>query len=382
MLFTLEALHARHGDALLLHYGPPDSSRLVVIDGGPAGVYATSLRPRLRELAAARGGDGPLDVDLLMVSHIDDDHIRGVLDLTGELAEQLDNREPLSFAIRRLWLNSFDDIIGNQSAELFTALDATLRRGGAVPSGLQVSGSSQAVAASVDQGRALRRLAARLTIPFNRPFQGLVARAETGAQTVELPDDLALTILAPSLDRAARLQREWDAVLKRRDLGRDEALAQAAAHLDQSVFNLSSLVVLARLGDGTMLLTGDARGDDIMEGLEAAQLLDGGAIHVDVLKLPHHGSARNVDEQFFRSVTADHYVVSADGRDGNPDLETLRMLSTARTDDGFRLHLTNPEDRLTAFFDQERAAGRTYEVSFREADRRSLAVDLGDAALA
>ena len=54
MLFTLEALQAKHGDSLILHYGKPKSPKMIVIDGGPAGVYKESLRPRLEELKTSR----------------------------------------------------------------------------------------------------------------------------------------------------------------------------------------------------------------------------------------------------------------------------------------------------------------------------------------
>src|SRR6185503_13237830 len=77
MLFTLEALHAKHGDSLLLHYGKPGAPNLIVIDGGPAGVYKTSLRPRLTELKQSRSADAPLTIRMMMVSHLDDDHING-----------------------------------------------------------------------------------------------------------------------------------------------------------------------------------------------------------------------------------------------------------------------------------------------------------------
>ena len=49
MIFTLEALQAAHGDALLLHYGPADSAKLAVIDAGPRGIYQSERQ------AAARG---------------------------------------------------------------------------------------------------------------------------------------------------------------------------------------------------------------------------------------------------------------------------------------------------------------------------------------
>jgi hypothetical protein len=54
---------------------------------------------------------------------------------------------------------------------------------------------------------------------------------------------------------------------------------------------------------------------------------------VDVLKLPHHGSIRNVDEHFFARVRARNYVISANGRDGNPEDQTLALLCDARLSD-------------------------------------------------
>ena len=79
-----------------------------------------------------------------------------------------------------------------------------------------------------------------------------------------------------------------------------------------------------------LLLTGDARGDDIVEGLREAALLDNGSIHLDLLKLPHHGSDRNVETEFFRQVRADHYVISGNGKHDNPEIATLEMISLAR----------------------------------------------------
>lgn len=52
---------------------------------------------------------------------------------------------------------------------------------------------------------------------------------------------------------------------------------EATSYVDQSVENLSSIVVVAESGTKTrkrMLLTGDARGDDILEGLKDGGFLD------------------------------------------------------------------------------------------------------------
>ena len=100
--------------------------------------------------------------------------------------------------------------------------------------------------------------------------------------------------------------------------------------VDDSAPNLSSIVISAEADDKRILLTGDARGDHILQGLEQAQLLDSqGQIHLDVLKLPHHGSVRNVNRAFFKTILADTYVLSANGRDDNPDLATLIWIINA-----------------------------------------------------
>src|SRR5262245_29874706 len=106
MIFTLEVLQADHGDALLLHFGKAAKPKLAVIDGGPAGVYAKSLRPRLEQLQSARGSGAPLPVRLLMISHIDDDHIHGVLDLLNEMVQAAEDNEPALCRIDTLWHNS------------------------------------------------------------------------------------------------------------------------------------------------------------------------------------------------------------------------------------------------------------------------------------
>src|SRR4051812_33765908 len=113
MLFTLEALEAKKGDCLLLHFGSTAKPGLVVIDGGPGGVYRESLKPRLEELRAHRAADGKLSVRMVMVSHLDDDHINGVLQMMNELDDLRAANKTRPYAVLTLWHNSFDDILGN-----------------------------------------------------------------------------------------------------------------------------------------------------------------------------------------------------------------------------------------------------------------------------
>jgi len=352
VVFSLEVLQAFHGDSLLLHV----DDKLCLIDGGPFRTWATSLRPRLEQLRAARApAGGPLRIDLAMVSHIDGDHIQGLTDLGGALVELADDHQPLPYEVGGLWHNAFDDILGNRAAEVPTA--------------------GAPVVASVDQGRTLRDQAIRLGWPRNEPFDGLVVAPR------EVPFDAAtLTVVAPDAEALDKLDTEWEEWLSHHP-----AAVQAAEYADRSVFNLSSIVVLAEADGKRMLLCGDARGDHVLTGLETAgKLAAGGTLALDVLKLPHHGSVRNVDHDFFTRLPARHYVISADGRDGNPESATLEAIAASRADDDFEIHLTNHAgkgdltQRLDGFIAARAAAHRGFAVSFREEAALGLRIDLAD----
>ncbi len=93
-----------------------------------------------------------------MLSHIDDDHINGILELTGELMTAADAGEPLPLKIRQLWHNSFDDIIDNTPQELLASVTAAYGTAG-LSGELDSEGFAAATAqvlASVGQGIHLR----------------------------------------------------------------------------------------------------------------------------------------------------------------------------------------------------------------------------------
>jgi hypothetical protein len=380
MIFTLEALQAKHGDALLLHYGEADDPQLIVIDGGPAGIYKSYLKKRLEELRVERALNGPLPVRLLMVSHIDDDHIRGVLELTRGLVELQENGESLPYNIFTLWHNGFENLVDDDPDRLFAGLYPAVRtiaKEGRLAADFPLSQSGALVVASVPQGRDLLEDADLLDLELNHPFSGLVAAPKKGRKTIKLGARLSFTVLGPNEQRIKDLRDEWERQIEKISrVGKKEAQAQIAAFIDDSVFNLSSIVVLATLGKRRMLLTGDARGDDILAGLKVAGLFSRGVCRVDLLKMPHHGSDRNVETDFFRQVVADHYVFSGDGKYGNPEIATLEMLSEARGKDRYTMHFTNREKRIENFFRRDRTKGRKYEVIYRKASKISLKVDL------
>jgi hypothetical protein len=282
-----------------------------------------------------------------MVSHIDDDHINGMLELTKELVAAKDARQPLPLRILSFWHNTFDDIIGNDPSKLTSAVTASF--GAASLSGdPDTEGLDPAAAqvlASIDQGFRLRDDARKLSLRINPQFGGKLIMAAKGSKSVDLDKGLKMTVAGPMKAELAALQKAHDAFLKRKAEKEKEALA---AFTDTSVPNLSSLVLIAEAGKKRILLTGDARGDKILDGLELiGALKKNGSMHVEILKMPHHGSDRNIDRVFFERITADHYVLSGDGEHGNPERETFEMLLAERSvNDDFTMHLTYPIEEI------------------------------------
>lgn len=308
----IEALAAAHGDALIVSWsdaaGAPHRG---LVDGGPARHYGGLLRPALDSLAA-EAGPGPLDLDFACVSHIDDDHIGGVERLFTDLRRLQRDGRPAPVRVKRLWFNGWDQLGMSPPADAAIATDPV-------------------VTASVRQGADLRDAARFLHVAGNAPVGGPLV-----AGTAFELDGLKLTVLAPGPPQLDRLLTVW------RRTERDPSVI-TAGYRDRSIPNLSSIALLVESAGRRALLTGDARGDHLVTGLIEAGLLSGGHLHVDVLKLPHHGSINNVAAEFFEAVTADRYIVSADGvTHGLPDTDCLDLLLAARPKgDEFELLLTN-----------------------------------------
>lgn len=330
-----EALDAGHGDMLLLTYGP--EPRRLLIDGGPSKVGRGAaapyspvddrLMPLLRALAPPPMLPGmpapPVHLDLVVCTHIDLDHIDGIERLYRILAG--DAQRPAAMPeidARRLWFNSFSALLG-----------ATLTE-----AEQQVGVAPGAVAAAVSDGENLTRDALKYGAEINQGAPGKIV--ECG----HVPQGLGpakITVLAPHRPALEKLRREW--LKKVPPAGASPAaLAATVSRPDQSIANLSSIAMLVELDGKRILLTGDARSDHVVEGLETCGFLQAGPFHVDIMKVPHHGSEANVLPGFEQRITADHYVFSANGKDQNPDPPVVaRIAREARSGRRFTMHFTH-----------------------------------------
>ncbi len=356
-MLAFEFLNAQHGDSFLIRWGDPQ--RVMLVDGGPNAVYEATLRNRISALPRPSANQNPT-LDIVCVSHIDDDHIVGVLRLLTELDRARRDKLAPPFHVARLWHNSIETLLDAITPGV-TASAASL---------LEHARSENVVAASYQQGADVRRLASSLGLAGNTPFNGPIISG-----TTTNCDGLDVTVVAPDQTALETLAQKWKVAIDRRD-----SSVIAAAYADRSAPNLSSIALHVQYGDRTALLTGDSRGDHLLAGLDATRLARPDTVlKVDLLKLPHHGSANNAGPSLFERIHADHYIVSADGiRHHHPNETTLQWLVESRhPGEEYAIHLTNPIP--FALTELERLQqNRRFRINVRAPDASSIVVDLAE----
>lgn len=363
-MFNLHVIQAEFGDAMIIEYGTA-KSKFILLDGGPSGVYDHFLRAELLRITGAK----PV-LEALMVSHIDIDHIKGILDLLAELKSQKDSNKPLFVNIKEIWLNNFSDTIDTDGT---ISNRIQMIYSNAQSAGIQMSSTGIAVN-GVKEGHKLRTFANILKIPMNKT--GKNGMYKVGAPSKVTFGNLKFTIVGPTQENLDELKKEWEAWLAKQDDAINAGNFNLLAMSDKSVPNLSSIMFLVE-GDGkTILFTGDGRGDHLLDGLTAKKLLKNGKLHVDIFKVAHHGSDRNTDKSFFEKITADKYVISANGKHGNPDYNTLLwIVETAKAAKRkIELLMTNETESTIKLLKERPMAKWGYKLNYLPKNNNSVKI--------
>jgi beta-lactamase superfamily II metal-dependent hydrolase len=365
-MFKLHAVQAQFGDSLILEFGDASKHRYILIDGGPPDNYQSDLDAALRSIVKTS------KLDLVVLSHIDNDHIVGLLDLLAALEEDAVNGDPPRIAIPGLWHNSFQKSI-DPDGEVTQRMQMLMTMAGANSVAMPFAADALF---GVKEGNRLRILAKKLKVPVNKGFQDDLVMLETAPAKIKF-GKLTLSVVGPNQQNLQALREEWLKWLSKAE--KDMASNPSTlANADKSVPNLSSIVLLAECEKKTILLTGDARSDHILSGLEQAGLLSNGMFHIDVLKVAHHGSNRNHTATFFKKVTADTYVISANGRDDNPDYDTLRWIVEAANSHGREITIvvTNNTASTRKIKQTHKPADFGYKLIVKPKADHSVEVDL------
>jgi hypothetical protein len=350
-MFRIEMLPAAHGDCLWIEYGQDHAMHRILIDGGPAHTY-----PHLRERILHLPKD-ERHFDLLVITHIDADHIEGIIRL-------LLDAETLLCRFDRIWFNGRQQLDGVPD-----------------PAG-EALGSVQ--------GEILGMLIAdyevrTTTQVWNREFSDNIVTIDPNKNdlpVITLPGDCRLTLLSPDHQRLLDLKDNWQRELKKarvesgnlvklRELlensrslrplgdvlggegenqifdlfggvdeeplsdvlgGSGEAEAGAAFGSDTSRANGSSIAFLleypSNKPEARLLLAGDAWPSVLESSIEHLQMHKSGTrLKVNCFKLPHHGSVANISESLLACLHCSHYLISTNGAIfGHPHTRTIELL--------------------------------------------------------
>ena len=382
------------GDCLLLR---TNDRKNILVDGGMRKSYEAHVRPFLGRMRT----DGQA-LDLVYVSHIDRDHISGVLELfDNEILWRRylfhrDNpagnrrvRKPRLARppeVKNVWHNAFHTQLKDNRGAIEDMLAAYSRVWGSIePDEFQMSAEHAVnlISSKKEAVQLSNRIGKnQLNIPLNAQFNSKLALRPGRADTIRLGNS-RIRVLGPSNADLRKLRSDWNTWLRNsketlRDLRRkareDERnignstliqnfLANARDRGGVTVPNLASLMLQIDEGGDTVLLTGDGHSEDVLIGLEKQKLLRAdGTYHVNVLKIPHHGSTHNFEPKldFFKRVTADNYVFCGNGADTNPEIDVINLLfasrigpqnqksNSAEVDNDFRVWINSHESVSTS----------------------------------
>jgi beta-lactamase superfamily II metal-dependent hydrolase len=288
-MFRIDVLPASHGDCLWITYGSSSSPHRMLIDGGPEqgdDMVLTELQRRLSAIGAKHA------LELLVVTHIDADHIDGIVRLFRgtELPERC----------REIWFNAYKQ--------------------------LPKEGVLGAVAGE-DLTGTLQRNRDRWNTSFERKA-AVVPDGEKPLPVIKLPGGMTLTLLSPSIAKLRKLAPVWERECKKAKLipgkgqrkGKPdpgvlgkrtiEQLVKMKFQRDSAPANGSSIAFIAEYDRKRALFGADAHPDVLVESLKR---LGAGPHRFNAVKVAHHGSRRNSSPELLDLIQSPKWLISTNG---------------------------------------------------------------------
>lgn len=328
---------ASAGDCILLEFIEEDYRML--IDGGYAETYHNYLKIYLKELS--KQGKR---INLLVITHIDADHIGGIQSFLKEngLAQH-----PDIIGVDEVWYNAFTHMNREQVHNRdIPYIIKEILRGSIVANNTIVNDGRQDI--SVSQGNTVAGLLKNNKYNWNTLWNNGAVCIENGKHQ-KLTDKIKCTLLGPDEKALNELAKFWVSKMKnrvknfvicenelyneafecdcaqykeesfeiiRKDIGykiatEDEGLKWELladswnGQIDCSPTNRSSIAFMIEYDGIKMLFPGDSPLQLIQEELPDK---------IDVVKLPHHGSERNIDKEFIQNKEVSYYLLSTEGK--------------------------------------------------------------------
>ncbi|MFC4557315.1 MBL fold metallo-hydrolase [Virgibacillus kekensis] len=343
---------AKNGDCFLISIGK-ENKRHILIDSGYVETYEKFLKRDLIEINAV--GE---KINLMIISHIDEDHILGALNFIEE------NNKKNIIQIEEVWFNSYrhlevDRQAGKLSEQEKNLLKSEISLGKSFVKRITEKGVEH-TDISARQGSTLGALLMQGNYKWNYSFKGLAISSNNKLQ-IEL-NDISINVISPNDTKLERLKNKWLKELKKKKwnfkISKDklfddayefmllmdqestvehseiskgtendaisivEAATKEDETLDCSVTNGSSIAVMIEYDKKRLLFLADAHPDIIYESLMGMEISN-----FDLVKLPHHGSKKNMTLKLAKLLKSEIYLVSTNGdKHLHPDLEAIAKI--------------------------------------------------------
>ncbi|WP_154100802.1 hypothetical protein [Pseudomonas putida] len=311
-MFEITMLPAREGDALWIRWGDADNPRQMLVDSG---IKASGRK--LKSLITAMPEERR-HFDLIVITHIDCDHIWGAISCFVE-SPKIPN-----LSISDFWFNGHKHLVESQH----TLESLGPIQGDELSNWLEYSGH------------------------WNLAFDKKAVSTSSDGQPIKivLPGNMVVTVIGPTPKRLYELAPSWPEAMSEalneapppvvglEELGARSSIdissledldevANAQFVADTSTTNASSITLVLEYEGKRVLLAGDALASDLIGAFE--KFTDRLPISFDAVKVPHHGSEKNVSKELMASISCDKWLISTDGnKHHHPDIAAVARIIT------------------------------------------------------
>lgn len=311
----IKILKAGNGDSILLSFNDGKENRNILIDGGVDETYysnSTGLYGELQneiDLIKKRNEH----IDLLILTHIDNDHICGLL----KWFELDDKAYEL---VKNVWFNSGKLI----ATYLNEPENEDLRIGLKIFSNPQ-TGVNEAIDYEkylIDKGIWDKKII----------IQGQDIE-QSGVQIQILsPDETQLKRLLKEYKNVtgnpaytSGKEKDWDTNIK--DFINEERKNDFKFVQDNKIKNGSSISFILTLNNKSFLFLADSHPKGIVKQLKTLGYSKDTPLEVEVMKVSHHGSKKNTDKELLEIIKTENYIISTDSSGHNhPHKRTLARI--------------------------------------------------------
>jgi len=331
----LQLLQANNGDAIHLRTLDEEGFfRNILIDGGTANAY----------ILKNKKGDGDLkrliteirnrkeSIDLLVLTHVDDDHIGGIL-------KWFEQDKQANDLVKKVWFNS-----GRLIAEHFHEKGKEKEDNLLIP-------MDNSFNTSIKQGMSFEDF-----IDVHKIWD---RRLIKNGDVIEM-FGLQFTILSPSYNKLEKLLNQWEkevpimetAMISDYTTNLTELIKSDFFKEDASIPNGSSIAFIVEDGDKKMMFLGDAHPQPVIDSLIDMGYSAQNPVKVDYVKLSHHGSRGNTNYDLLNLVQSENFLISSDNSvHGLPDKQCLARIINCK--EHVNLYFNYPELIPRIFSEQD-----------------------------